>query len=84
MKLVNRELRGIATMIVFDKLWVTMTAQGRTTYWLREKCSIDNKTIRRLKANMNVETDTLNKLCTALNCKLSDIAEYIPTERLKK
>lgn len=48
-----------------------------STYQLREKTGIDSKTIRRLKANENIETKTLNKLCTALNCKLEDIAEYV-------
>lgn len=63
-------------MIVFDKLWKTMEEKGFTTYQLREKCGIDSKTIRRLKANENMETKTLDKLCYALNCKLEDIAEY--------
>jgi len=65
-------------MIVFDKLWDTMEKQGITTYQLREKCGIDSKTVRRLKANDNMETKTLNKLCGALGCRLEDIAEYIP------
>ena len=64
-------------MIVFDRLWATMQSKGISTYWLREKCGIDRKTIRRLKANENIETKTLNKLCAALECKLEDIAEYI-------
>lgn len=64
-------------MIVFYKLWQTMEEKGITTYTLREKCGIDSKTIRRLRANDNIETKTLNKLCSALNCKLDDIAEYI-------
>ena len=38
---------------------------------------IDSKTVRRLKVNENIETKTLNKLCEALECKLSDIAEYV-------
>lgn len=67
-------------MIVFDKLWVIMKEKDVSTYWLREKCGIDNKTIRRLKNNDNTETKTLNKLCVALNCKLEDIAEYVPDE----
>lgn len=65
-------------MIVFDKLWIIMKQQGVSTYQLREKCGIDNKTIRRLRANDNTETKTLDKLCAALNCKLEDIAEYVP------
>lgn len=64
-------------MIKYDKLWETMKTQGVTTYWLREKCGFYRKTIRRLKANENIETKTLNKLCTALDCRLEDIAEYI-------
>ena len=64
-------------MIVFDKLWDVMKEKGISTYWLRENCGIDSKTIRRLRANDNTETKTLNKLCSALKCKLEDIAEYI-------
>ena len=67
-------------MIVFDKLWKTMEEKGCSTYMLREKCGIDSKTIRRLRANDNMETKTLNKLCVVLDCALEDIAEYIPDE----
>ena len=64
-------------MIIFDKLWETMEQQGISTYRLREQCGIDSKTIRRLRANENIETKTLDKLCKALHCKLEDIAEYV-------
>ena len=65
-------------MIRFDRLWTTMEERGFTTYTLREKCGIDSKTIRRLRANENIETKTLDKLCCALNCRLDEIAEYVP------
>ena len=68
-------------MIVFDKLWIVMKERGVSTYWLREMCGIDSKTIRRLRANDNMETKSLNKLCAALNCRLEEIAEYIPDEK---
>ena len=64
-------------MIVFDKLWVTMKQKGFSTYKLRENCGIDSKTIRRLRANENIETKTLDKICSALNCRIEDIAEFI-------
>lgn len=67
-------------MIRFDKLWVTMKQKNVTTYQLREQCGIDSKTVRRLKANDNIETKTLNKLCAVLDCRLEDIAEYIKDE----
>lgn len=68
---------GGVEMIRFDKLWQTMKEKGVSTYQLRERCGIDSKTVRRLKANDNIETKTLNKLCAALDCRLEDIAEYV-------
>ena len=68
-------------MIVFDKLWLTMKEKGISTYFLREKCGIDSKTIRRLKANENIETKTIDKICTALNCRIEDIVEFVNDEK---
>ena len=65
-------------MIVFDKLWKLMEQKGVSTYKLREECGIDSKTVRRLRANENVETKTVDKLCTVLDCRVEDIMEYIP------
>ncbi len=64
-------------MIRFDRLWKTMEKKNVSTYYLREKSGIDSKTIRRLRANDNIETKTLDKLCSALECKLEDIAEFV-------
>ena len=43
-------------MIIFHRLWATMESRGISMYQLREKCGIDSKTIRRLRANENIET----------------------------
>ena len=78
---------GDCFMISFERLWDTMEKRGISTYQLRERCGIDSKTIRRLRANENVETKTLDKLCAALSCRLEDIAEYrgdIPTNQRDK
>ena len=64
-------------MIKFEKLFITMKNKGISTYVLREKCGIDSKTVRRLRANENIETKTLDKLCSVLDCKIEDIAEFI-------
>lgn len=65
-------------MIIFDRLWQTMKDKNISSYVLREKHGIDSRTIRRLKANENVTTDTLNSLCIILQCNLDDIAQFIP------
>lgn len=67
-------------MIKFDKLWKVMQEKNVSTYYLREKSGIDSKTIRRLRNNENMETKTLDKLCSVLKCRLEDIAEYMPEE----
>ena len=64
-------------MIKFDRLWKFMKDKNISTYYLRENCGIDSKTVRRLKSNENIETKTLDKLCTVLDCKLEDIAEFV-------
>ena len=68
-------------MISYAPLWKTMTRKGATTYTLRNKGEEENisgSTILRLQKNESVSTNTLNTLCKILDCKLSDIAEYIP------
>lgn len=63
-------------MIVYDPLWKTMKDKHITTYTLRAKHGISNSTVQRLKNNMPVSTNTLDMLCTLLNCSLGDVAEH--------
>lgn len=65
-------------MISYARLWKTMAAQNATTYTLRVKHGMSHATVQRLQADLPVSTHTLNKLCAILNCRLEDIAEYIP------
>lgn len=64
-------------MIVYDKLWETLKKKAITQYDLYTYYDISKYTLDRLRHNRNVETFTLDKVCKALNCNLSDIAEYI-------
>ena len=64
-------------MFKFDKLFITMDKKGVSTYRLREECILDSKTIRRLRANENIEMKTLNKICTYLDCKIEDVVEFV-------
>ena len=63
-------------MFKFDKLFLTMDKKGVSSYKLREECGIDSKTIRRLKANQNIEMKTLDKICDFLDCKIEDVVEF--------
>ena len=67
-------------MIRYAPLWRTMAERKMTTYTLRVKYEMSHATVQRLQADMPVSTHTLNKLCAILNCKLEDVAEYVPDE----
>ena len=62
-------------MIVYDRLWKTMSAKGITQYRLVTN-GISHSTLARLKSNQTVNTDTLNKLCNILDCNVEDVMEY--------
>ena len=67
-------------MIVYTPFWRTMKERNFTTYTLRVKYGIGNSTVQRIQKNMPVSTNTLDMLCKLLDCKLQDVAEYIPDE----
>lgn len=70
-------------MISYAPLWETMKKQGVTTYTLQVKAGISSSTIRRMKAGQSVSTNSLDALCTLLNCPLEDVVRYLPNEEAK-
>ena len=67
-------------MISYARLWETMKRKNATTYTLQVKGEISSSTVRRLKANESVSTNTLDALCRILDCELDDIIAYLPDE----
>ena len=66
-------------MISYGPLWETMEKHHATTYTLRVKYNMSHATVQRLQKNMPVSTHTLDKLCRIFDCRLEDIAEYVPS-----
>jgi Predicted transcriptional regulator len=64
-------------MITYERLWKTMVEKDVTQYKLTIQ-GISHSTLSRLKNNQPVNTETLDKLCTILSCKIEDIIEYKP------
>ena len=68
-------------MITFEPLRNMLEKKGISTYYLRNKCglnNLDNKTIQRLMCDESVSTNTLNSLCNILECDISEIIKFIP------
>ena len=75
-----KEVKEGCAVITYAPLWKTMAEQKVTTYTLRFKHGMSHATVQRLQTDMPVSTHTLNKLCTILECRLEEVAEYIPDE----
>lgn len=48
--------------------------------WASEAAGLSSSTISKLSSNQNVNTEVLVKICYALQCDISDIAEIVITE----
>ena len=68
-------------MINYDPFWQTLKNSSETTYTLITKHHISSATIDKLRKNKPLTTTTLNDLCRILNCRLEEIAEYVPSEK---
>ena len=67
-------------MISYSPLWKTLKNSTETTYTLINKHHISSAIIDKLRNNKPMNTTTLNDLCRILQCKLEEIAEYIPSD----
>lgn len=66
-------------MVSYRPLWEMMQSREITTYTLINKFNINPRTINNLKHNKGITVDTLEKLCTILNCTPNDIIEFTST-----
>lgn len=67
-------------MIKYDKLWETMKRRGISEYALYTYYNVNRSQLFRLRHNRNVEVNTIDKLCTILQCDVSDIMEHVPDD----
>lgn len=68
-------------MISYAPFWETLNRKNITTYVLREKYNISPNTLTRMKNNKYLSMRTVEDLCKILDCRLEDIAVYIPEKR---
>ena len=69
-------------MITYDRLWATMKEKGVTQYDLYTHYNINRSQLNRLRHNMNVEVNTIDRLCNILHCRVEDIMEHFDVSNL--
>lgn len=72
-------------MLVYDKLFYRLEAAGWTAGKVRDSGLIGQATYYGLKkGTRGLDSRTINKLCSVLNCQPGDLMEYIPDEAQKE
>ena len=67
-------------MISYRPFWITLKEKEVSTYALRENYGVNPNTLTRMKHNQYLSMRTVEDLCRILDCRVEDIAEYIPDE----
>lgn len=74
---VNLYLRGVLMAVSYKKLWKLLIDYDMKKKDLAKAADISNYTITKMSKGENVTVETLGKICTALNCRVDDIMEFI-------
>ncbi len=67
--------------VSYKKLWKLLIDRDMRKQDLKEKAGISKGTITKLGKNQNVSTETLAKICAALECNIEDIVEFSAEEQ---
>jgi DNA-binding Xre family transcriptional regulator len=71
-------------MLTYKKLFKLLIDRGMRKGELQKNAGITASIMARLAKDDVVRSDTIEKICTALNCQPGDIMEHIPEESIKK
>ena len=63
--------------VSYKKLWKLLIDKGLKKIDLMEKADISKYTLIRLNRGDNISTETVAKICNALDCGFDDIMEII-------
>ena len=66
--------------ISYKKLWKLLIDKGMLKKDLRVAAGLSTNVIAKMGKNQDVSTESLRKICKALNCDLTDIVEFIDEE----
>ena len=62
----------------YSKLWKLLIDKHMNKTQLKNTAHISTNAVAKLGKNESVSLDTLEKICTALDCNIEDIMEFVP------
>lgn len=70
-------MKKVMRMISYKPFYETLFKKGITEYHLIFKQGFSANTLHRMKKGEAINTKTLDALCYALDCDVSDILEFV-------
>ena len=67
--------------VSYKKLWKLLIDKEMMKKDLRAMTGVSTTTMSRLSKDENVSTEILSKICSALNCDVGDIMEFVPDKK---
>ena len=65
-------------MITYDPLWKTLKKKGISQYSLIKDHSFSTGTLDALRKNKSITMNTLNDICSLLDCSVEEVIAYLP------
>jgi DNA-binding Xre family transcriptional regulator len=67
--------------VSYNKLWKLLIDKGMTKTELRHKADLGTTTIAKLGKAQSVSMDVMLRICSILNCNISDVMDFVPTDK---
>lgn len=67
--------------VSYKKLWKLLIDKEMKKRDLMESANLSPSIITKLNNDRSITTNTIQKICTALNCKIEDIIEITPEKK---
>ncbi len=64
--------------VSYKKLFHPLIDLGMTNVYLMEKSGFSANTITKLKRNQHISLDSVEKICTVMDCGVDNIFEFVP------
>ena len=64
--------------VCYDKLFHLMIDKKISNFQLKDMAGVSANIITRLKRDEYISTESIEKICLALNCGVDDILEFVP------
>lgn len=67
--------------VSYKKLWHILLDRDMKKKDLKQAANLTNYAMLKLGRDEDVTTETLGKICNALDCSIDDIVEFLPEEK---